>query len=67
MEEFLARTISELTEIRDRLQVEYEKLAVIAEEARRKCVPVQQRLSKIQDALNDLHNAQQWNCEEVPL
>jgi len=65
--DLLDRWIAELTEARNRYQQEYEKLAVVAEDARRACVPVQQRLSKLNDALQSLEFARQWNTEEVPL
>lgn len=67
MNSVLSQVIPQLEAERDILQATYDRLSAAAEEARRACVPVQQVLDKIKDALSSLGRAQQWNAEEVPL
>ena len=48
---------------REQLKIRYERLSSVAETARCACVPVQQRLSKLEDAIQDLEHALQWKPE----
>lgn len=52
--------LEELERHRDALQLQYDKLSEVAEDARRACVPVQQQLEKIKDAVSSLSQARDW-------
>lgn len=54
---------------RDKLQTIYDQREAVAETARRACVPVQQQLEKVKDAIRSLSNAVEWaggTAWEVP-
>ena len=67
---WMLHALTILLQERDRLQKLYDEREAAAEEARRVCVPVQQILSKVKDAIHSLNHAAEWATDsawEVPL
>lgn len=57
---WLLHALTILTGERDRLQKLYDEREAVAGEARRACVPVQQMLAKVKDAIQSLNHAADW-------